>query len=73
MPTITEVEKLALDLPEGQRAVLAAHLLRSLPSVFHDEDEGIAEALRRDRDIDASPSLGISLEQLDQQIERRRS
>ena len=72
MATITEVEKLALDLPESQRAVLAAHLLRSLPSVLHDEDEGIAEALRRDAELDANPSSGISLEQLDQQIERRR-
>jgi putative addiction module component (TIGR02574 family) len=73
MPTITEVEKLAMDLPESQRAALAAHLLRSLPSVFHDEDEGVAEALRRDADFEADPSLGISLDQLDQQIERRRN
>lgn len=71
MATITEVEKLALDLPENQRAVLAAHLLGSLPSVLHDEDEGIAEALRRDAELDANPSVGISLEQLDQQIGRR--
>jgi putative addiction module component (TIGR02574 family) len=71
--TIAEIEKLALDLPESQRAVLAAHLLGSLPSVLHDEDEGIAEALRRDAEFDANPSAGISLEQLDQQIERRRS
>jgi hypothetical protein len=73
MPTITEVEKLALALPDGQRAVLAAHLLRSLPSVFHNEDEGIEEALRRDANLDANPSAGLSLEQLDRQIERRRS
>jgi hypothetical protein len=51
MATIAEVEKLALDLPEGQRAVLAAHLLGSLPSILHDEDEGIAEALRRERSL----------------------
>jgi putative addiction module component (TIGR02574 family) len=70
--TITEVEKLVLDLPESQRAVLAAQLLESLPSVLHDEDEGIAEALRRDAELDANPSSGMSLEQLDQQIERRR-
>jgi hypothetical protein len=72
MPTIAEVEKLALDLPESQRAILAAHLLGSLPSVLHDEDEGIAEALRRDADLAANPLAGLSLEQLDQQIERRR-
>jgi hypothetical protein len=69
--TVAEVEKLALDLSESQRAILAAHLLGSLPSVLHDEDEGIAEALRRDEELDANPSRGISLEQLDREVERR--
>ena len=72
MPTITEVEKLAFDLPETQRAVLAAHLLESLPPVLHDDDDGIAEALLRDAELDAHPEAAISLEQLDQQIARRR-
>ncbi len=71
--TIAEVERLALDLPESQRAILAAHLLGSLPSVLHDEDEGVAEAIRRDAELDANPLTGIALEQLDHQIERRRS
>jgi putative addiction module component (TIGR02574 family) len=73
MATIAEVEKLALDLPETERAVLAAHLLGSLPSVLHDEDEGIAEALRRDAEFEANPSHGMTLEELDQRIESRRS
>lgn len=73
VPTITDIEKLALDLPENQRAALAAHLLESLPHVLHDEDEGLAEALQRDAELDAKPSSGISLKQLDEQIERRRS
>ena len=68
MPTIAEVEKLAFDLPDSQRAVLAAHLLSSLPSVLHDDDEGIAEALRRDAEFDANPDVGISLKQLDQLV-----
>jgi hypothetical protein len=72
VPTITEVEKLALDLPDNQRAVLAAHLLESLPPLLHDVDEGIAEALRRDAELDASLSSSISLKQLDEQIQRRR-
>jgi hypothetical protein len=71
--TITEVEKLALGLPEGQRAILAAHLLGSLPPVLHDEDEGISEALKRDADLNANPASGISLEQLDDQVVRRRT
>jgi hypothetical protein len=73
MVTIIEVEKLALDLPENQRAILAAHLLGSLAPVLHDEDEGIAEALLRDAEFEANPALGMSLEQLDQQINERRS
>jgi putative addiction module component (TIGR02574 family) len=68
MPTIVEVEKLALELPERERASLAANLLESLPAILSDEDEGIAEALRRDADFDASPDRAISLEQLDSQI-----
>lgn len=72
MPTIAEIEKLALDLPESQRAILAAHLLGSLPSVLHDDDDGIAEALNRDAEFEANLSLGMSLEELDQLIQRRR-
>ena len=73
MSTIAEVEKLALDLSETERAILAAHLLGSLPSVLHDEDAGIEEALRRDTEFEANPSFGMSLQELDQQIERRRN
>jgi hypothetical protein len=72
MASIAEIEKLAFDLPESERAVLAAHLLRSLPSVLEDEDEGIAEALRRDAELEASPDIGLTLEQLDQQVGFRR-
>ena len=38
-----------------------------------DDDDGIAEALLRDAELDMNPALGISLEQLDQEIEGRRS
>lgn len=73
MATITEVEKLAFDLSENHRAILAAHLLGSLSPVLHDDDEGVVEALRRDAELDANPSLGVSLEQLDEQVRSRRS
>ena len=73
MATIDEIKKLAQDLSDNDRAVLAAHLLGSLPPVLHDEDEGIAEALRRDAELEAKPSVGLSLDQLDQKIERRRT
>jgi hypothetical protein len=41
------MELLALNLPESQRAKLAADLLDSLPGVLVDDDAGLAEALRR--------------------------
>ena len=68
MPTISEVEQLAIGLPERQRAVLAARLLDSLRGVLHDNDEGIAEALRRDSELDLHPGSGISPDDLDEQI-----
>ena len=73
MISIAEVETLAFDLPDTQRAVLAAHLLESLPPVLQDDDDGIAVALLRDVDLHSNPQAGISLEQLDQQIARRRA
>ena len=71
MTCIAEVERLALDLPERERGELAARLLESLSPVLEDEDEGLAEALRRDAELDANMALGMSLEELDRQLERR--
>ena len=73
MQTVSEIEKLALELPETDRAVLASALLGSLSPVLDDEDEGIAEALRRDAELEADPSLALSLEQLDRKIASTRS
>jgi putative addiction module component (TIGR02574 family) len=72
MPTIIEIEKLALDLPERDRATLIASLLASLPPILCDEDEGIAEALRRDAELDADPSKAISMAEFDAYIRNRR-
>ena len=73
MATILEIEKLALNLPEQERATLAANLLDSLPGVLSDEDEGVAEALRRDSEMNENPDQAISLAQLETQIQNRRS
>jgi hypothetical protein len=72
MATVIEIEKLALDLPERDRAKLAANLLESLPPILSDEDEGIAEALRRDEELQADPNQSISLSDLDSAIRNRR-
>jgi len=73
MASIIEIQKLALNLSEQERATLAANLLDSLPGVLSDEDEGVAEALRRDAEIDADPNQAMSLAQLDSEIQSRRS
>ena len=72
MATVIEIEKLALDLSEQERAALAANLLESLPVILSDEDEGVAEALRRDAGMEADPNQAISLAQLDSHIQGRR-
>lgn len=73
MASATEnIEKLALDLTEEERAHLAASLLDSLPGVLSDQDDGVAEALRRDAELDAHPERAISFEQLDTAIRNRR-
>lgn len=69
---VERVEKLALDLSEEERAQLAASLLGSLPGILSDEDDGVAEALRRDAELDAHPERAISLEELDTFIRSRR-
>jgi putative addiction module component (TIGR02574 family) len=73
MSTIVEIEKLALDLPDKERATLVANLLDSLPSILSEEDEGVAEALRRDAEADGNPDATVSLAQLDSQIQSRRN
>ena len=72
MSTVAELEKLALELTEKDRAVLAANILETLPPILVDEDEGIAEALRRDAEMDADPSLRMSLADLKAAIRERR-
>ena len=72
MSTIVEVEKLGLALTDQESARLAANLLDSLPGVLSDEDEGVAEALRRDAEMEIDPAQAISLAELDSQIQGRR-
>lgn len=61
MATFTEIEAQAMQLPEDQRAVLASHLLSSLPAILHEDDCGVSEAMRRDAELDRDPSVGMTL------------
>jgi hypothetical protein len=70
---VADIEKLAFSLTEKDRARLASRLLSSLPPVpaFDDDDDGIAEALRRDKEMDEDPSKVMTLEELDGLIAER--
>jgi len=72
MMTLAEVESLAFELPEQKRATPASRILDTLPSPFAYSDAGIAEAERRDTEMDSYPSKGINLEQFDRLIAQRR-
>ena len=60
MVTLAEIESLAFALPESDRAKLAAVLLDSLPGCACDDDEGVAEALRRSEEMERDPSVCMS-------------
>jgi hypothetical protein len=64
MKTLSDLEQQVMQLPESERAVLAAHLLSSLPAVLADDDEGLGEALRRDAELDRDAGSGMTLDEL---------
>lgn len=70
--SVDQIAAEALRLPEEERAGLASRLLQSLPPVAFDDDEGLAEALRRDAELDSDPAQAMTLRELDSQIEQRR-
>ena len=71
MSVIAEAEKLALSLPDNERARLADRLIASLPPDFIDEDE-LEDALRRDREMDEDPSKVLAHDEFFKFFEDRR-
>ncbi len=69
--SVDQIAAEALRLPEKERAGLASRLLRSLPPVAFDEDEGVTEALRRDAELDADPSQAMNLRDMDSHVQHR--
>jgi hypothetical protein len=64
MQTLSDLEQEAMKLPESSRASLASRLLDSLPAILSDADDGVAEALRRDAELDQDPGAGMTLDEL---------
>jgi putative addiction module component (TIGR02574 family) len=62
---------MALKLTTAERAQLASKLLESLPPVLVDDDGGVAEAFRRQEELQADPDIGISMEELRTKISER--
>lgn len=63
MTRLQELEQQAGQLSETERAALVTRLLASLPPVLADADGGVAEAARRDADLDAHPAAGLTDQQ----------
>ena len=66
MQTLSEIEREAMKLPDSDRASLASRLLESLPGILSDEDDGLAEALRRSAELEKNPGLAITLQEVKQ-------
>ena len=70
METLSSLEAQIMTLPDGERANLASFILQSLPAFYIDEDDGDAEALRRDAEMDNDPSSCLTLEEFKRAVGR---
>lgn len=71
MLTLTEVESLAFQLPEQQRATLASRILDTVPPQFAETNDGIAGAGRRDAELDLNPGKGIKSASREEQCRKQ--
>lgn len=67
---LEEIQESVMQLTDAQRATLAADLLSTLPGMLVDEDDGIAEARRRSRELAEDPSVGCSWEEIRRDLGR---
>ena len=61
---LEEIQHRAMELSETERARLAAELLTSIPATLTDTEDGVAEAWRRDQDLENDPSSGLTWEEI---------
>ena len=64
MTHVQAIRQQARALSTTEKAELAADLLESLPPILDDPDEGVSEALQRDREMDEDPVASVTWEQL---------
>ena len=67
---LEEIQERAMQLPESQRASLAADLLCSLPAILVDDDDGIGEARRRSRELAENPLVGCTWDEIRRDLGR---
>ncbi|MGB7070497.1 MAG: addiction module protein [Pyrinomonadaceae bacterium] len=71
MSVVAEIEERAMSLGPKEKGQLITRLLRSLPEFTSDDDDGVAEALRRREELRRNPEIGISLDELDRRMKER--
>ena len=64
MTRVQEIRQQANVLSTHEKAELAADLLESLPPILDDDDEGFAEASRRDQEMERDPKASITWDEL---------
>ena len=64
MTRVQEIREQTTALSTSEKAELAADLLECIPPILDDEDEGVAEARRRDQDMDRDPAASLTWDQL---------
>lgn len=73
MSLIQDIEPRIFSLPERERAELASRLLQSLKPQLVDEDDGVAEALRREASAEDDPSAWLTMDEFESGIETLRN
>jgi len=68
--SIDDIQAAVMQLTEDQRARLAGELRTSLPAILVDDDDGIAEARRRSKELEDDPSAGCSWEDIKRNLSR---
>lgn len=68
--SVKEIHDLVMELPEDERAKLAGNLLASLPAVLSDDDDGLAEARRRSKELDDDPIVARTWDEIERDLGR---